>query len=294
MNINEEMNNNTRLLGKDGTLYFITDYNDTENIFSSPDIEENSKFKASIIDEKEVRYDVNCRLFNPKDDNIVVLCKLEGTVNEISFIYNDAYSVSISSKTSIKVKQLNYRIPFIYGEKQIWDLDDFPDFKFKFKFDSYIESGILFIHGIQNDYMVLDNCQTNKNELTCKMNIYKLKEILLKEEVIFKLGNMNDKYGIINFDLVYGIKVIYKLRYPSFISVQINNLIGDVDNSGSTVAYKINVGSFSMKFSTFFNLKFSNDEQRCFFKYYSENLIVCEIIGDREVYLEKNREPDYS
>ena len=105
---------------------------------------------------------------------------------------------------------------------------------------------------------------------------------------------MNDKYGIINFDLVYGIKVIYKLRYPSFISVQINNLIGDVDNSGSTVAYKINVGSFSMKFSTFFNLKFSNDEQRCFFKYYSENLIVCEIIGDREVYLEKNREPDYS
>ena len=32
MNINEEMNKNTRLLGVDGTLYFITDYIDTENM----------------------------------------------------------------------------------------------------------------------------------------------------------------------------------------------------------------------------------------------------------------------
>jgi len=44
MNINEEKNNNTILLGENGTLYFITDYNDTEEIFSSPEIEENSKF----------------------------------------------------------------------------------------------------------------------------------------------------------------------------------------------------------------------------------------------------------
>ena len=66
MNINEEKNKNTRLLGVNGTLYFITDYNDTENIFSSPDIEENSKFNSTIIDNEKNQYDVNCRLFNPK------------------------------------------------------------------------------------------------------------------------------------------------------------------------------------------------------------------------------------
>ena len=295
MNINEEMNKNTRLLGVDGTLYFITDYIDTENIFSSPDIEENSKFKGTIIDEKENQYEVNCRLFNPKEENIVVLCRLEGnlknennliTLNEISFIYNETYNVSISSKTSIKVNQLNYRIPFIYGEKQIWDLDNIFEFKFKFKFDSYNESDIIYIHGIQNDYMVLDDCKINKNELTCKMNTYKMKEILLKEEVIFKLGNMNDNYGIINFDLVYGIKVINKLRYPVSVSVQIQNLIGDVDNSGSTVAYEVNAVSLNMNFSTFFNLKFSNGEQKCFLKYNFKYLLVCQIIGDGEVYLE--------
>ena len=300
MNINEEMNKNTRLLGVDGTLYFITDYIDTENIFSSPDIEENSKFKGTIIDEKENQYEVNCRLFNPKEENIVVLCRLEGnlknennliTLNEISFIYNETYNVAISSKTSIKVNQLNYRIPFIYGEKQIWDLDNIFEFKFKFKFDSYNESDIIYIHGIQNDYMVLDDCKINKNELTCKMNTYKMKEILLKEEVIFKLGNMNDNYGIINFDLVYGIKVINKLRYPVSVSVQIQNLIGNVDNSGSTVAYEVNAVSLNMNFSTFFNLKFSNGEQKCFLKYNFKYLLVCQIIGDGEVYLETIEEP---
>ena len=67
MRINEEKNNNTILLGVNGTLYFITDYNDTEeDAFSSPDIEENSKIKTLIIDEDKNKYEVNCRLFNPK------------------------------------------------------------------------------------------------------------------------------------------------------------------------------------------------------------------------------------
>ena len=113
-----------------------------------------------------------------------------------------------------------------------------------------------------------------------------MKEILLKEEVIFKLGNMNDNYGIINFDLVYGIKVINKLRYPVSVSVQIQNLIGNVDNSGSTVAYEVNAVTFNMNFSTFFNLKFSNGEQKCFLKNNFKYLLVCQIIGDGEVYLE--------
>lgn len=298
MNINEEKNKNTRLLGVNGTLYFITDYNDTENIFSSPDIEENSKFNSTIIDNEKNQYDVNCRLFNPKNETIVVLCRFKGelknennviTLNEISFIYNNTYNASISSKTSIKVNQLNYRIPFIYAGHQLWDLGNSFDFKFKFKFDSYNETDILYIHGIQNDYMVLEGCTTNKNELTCKTNGNKIQEILLQEEVNFKLGNMNDNYGIINFDLVYDIKVIHNLTFPVTITANIRNLIENVTDSGSTIAYQIE--AFKMKFTPFFYLNFTNGKQKCFFKDNNGFLLVCEIIGDGETNLEMIEEP---
>ena len=139
--------------------------------------------------------------------------------------------------------------------------------------------------------MVLEGCTTNKNELTCKTNGNKIQEILLQEEVNFKLGNMNDNYGIINFDLVYDIKVVHNLTFPITITANIRNLIENVTDSGSTIAYQIEAPAFKMKFTPFFYLNFTNGKQKCFFKDNNGFLLVCEIIGDGETNLEMIEEP---
>ena len=170
-------------------------------------------------------------------------------------------------------------------KKQFWDSKEKYVFEFKFKFDSYINSDIIYIYGTQNDYMALDGCDVVKNQLTYKTDLYTMQQILTDEQVNFKLGTMNDNYGIIPFNLVYGITVIYKLSSSEAFTLKINGLLGNITNSGSTVAYRINGYSSLIQLSRFFYLNFTNGPQKCFFRD-NCNYMICEIIGDGETQLD--------
>ena len=91
----------------------------------------------------------------------MILCKLNEnlisgnqniTFTNIRIPYGD-YNITILSETAIKVNQLDFEIPFIYSDKQIINMnDDTKEYELKFKYDSYNENDLLYIHGTQYEY----------------------------------------------------------------------------------------------------------------------------------------------
>ena len=299
LRIKQEDNQINILIGQKGTLYFITNYNDNEtNIFDSSDIEEKTKFITTITDDEENYYNVNCRLFKPLNEKLVIICNLEENfkqekqnviLNNVKLNYN-GYNISIKSETSLKVDQLNYTIPFIYSDKQNIKMNEEIElYELKFKFDSYNKNDLLYIYGKQNDYTILDNCETYKKDLICKISKEKLESILKNKNIQFKLGNMNDNYGAISFDLVYDLNINYEIIKKIDLFITITKLLVDITESESSMAYDTNINSIPNLISDLFTLQFQQGNQSCYFKKNNINnlLIICLIKGKEEIYLGK-------
>ena len=62
INIKQEDNPSPITIGKNGTLYYMTDYNDNEtNIFNPSDIEEKTSFQTSFIEKDTSKdYKITC------------------------------------------------------------------------------------------------------------------------------------------------------------------------------------------------------------------------------------------
>ena len=115
-------------IGEKGVLSFITDYNDADNgIFNISDIETKTVFKSKIISDDKNEYDVNCRLWKPKNENITIRCRLDEYLFpskqrirlNASYINYDDYKISIFQDNFIEVEKVDSTIPFLYSEQQI-------------------------------------------------------------------------------------------------------------------------------------------------------------------------------
>ena len=148
LRIKEEYNKNIIKIENNGTLYFIIDFNDNgTNIFNQTDIEEKTKFNTTIIDDKQNIYEVICRLWKPIKENLVIICNLNDnlknenqniTLSNTTINYNDN-NIIILSEISLKVKQLSYKIPFIYSDHNYIHCSIYGSnieiFELKFKYD---------------------------------------------------------------------------------------------------------------------------------------------------------------
>ena len=298
--IKEEYNKNTIELGHQGTLYFYTDYSDNEeSIFDPSDIEEKTEFTSIITDGDKNSYNVNCRLWNPTHRQLIILCNLKDsliqnkvnhiTLNNTRLNYHE-YNITIISETSVKVIQLNYTIPFIYSDIQNINInDDTEIYELKFKYDSYNKEDILYLSG--NVYTVLDNCEKKEKELICKISKEKLKSIIANETERFFLQVMYDVHGIIKFNLSYEINVNYEISQKENIIITITKLLSQVAESSSAIAYETNtnIDIIDNLRSNYFKMKFTHDEQNCYFKKNNANniLLICIIFGSGDTSLQK-------
>ena len=249
LRIKKENNKNIIKIGKKKTIAFITNYNDNERKILTENKE--IEFDNKIIDENKNEYDVKCRLWNPNDDYIRILCDLERNLNspkeniilkEISFEYN-SYNISIYSDDYIQIEQYEYEIPFLYGEKQIISIkDEIETYNLKFIIDSYYND-LLYIYGEKNNYAILDNCEISNNnkELNCKLKKESLEEILIHNNDIFKIGAMNDYIGLIQFDNILDIKINYDNVLKKDIYIRITNLTGTSSEIGTPCGYETNI-----------------------------------------------------
>ena len=206
------------IIGENRILYFITKYNDNElNIFNSSDIEDKTKFET-IISDREKSYIANCRLWKPNNDNLRIICKTNNffanrgyfTIEQASFNYNE-YIINISFESEFGYGIKNYKIPFLYSERQIIEIkDEIECYNLKFKIEEY-DNEILYLYGEVNNSLILDNCQKNENDLNCTLTKEKLEEILVKNNEQFRVEALSEIEGLVKFIGVLNITINYEI-----------------------------------------------------------------------------------
>ena len=302
MRIKLEDNKEVKQIGRLGLIDFVTNYYDKErNIFDSSDIENMTVFTSKVIDQKGNSFSVNCRLWKPTNEKVRLFCTLneilyfnisEIILNNVSFSYKN-YTIFIFSKEPIKVKQLSYKVPFLYYETQEINIREGIDsYEFKFKIDSYNKE-LLFIHQ-RNSYTFLDNCINNKGLLICKISKEKLEEnLILFEDTQFKLSSFHNNLGTVLFSSVLDINIKYELVDKIDIIVEITKLLNSESESGVAVGYETNIStipnlktdSFLIPFYDLLKGEYTNIS--CYFKKNSKDamLFLCDIVDNGYFYI---------
>ena len=132
--IKVENNNNYIIIGQNGLLCLVTNYNDTENIFNIFEID-SYIFQLNFIDFKDNKiYKSDCNFWKALNENMRIFCKLENNfeigehnvyLNKTSFNYKNDYYIYLNSEfKNIKIKQLDTNISLLYSEKQVINIDN--------------------------------------------------------------------------------------------------------------------------------------------------------------------------
>ena len=223
INIKKEDNQESISIERNGTLYYITDYNDNEsNIFNSSDIEERTAF-ITVLTEKDSSkvYNITCRLWKPTHGNLRLFCKLKEQlsyycknikINNYTFNYGN-YNISINFHLEwIEINQYDH-FPFLYSDEQILNIDDENDsYNLKFNIVSYDnDNDISVIGGKFLNTKILNNCKVKEKELLCEIK---------KEDLIGILQINGGSLFLYYFFPTEDIR-LYK-QYPNVFNIIVN------------------------------------------------------------------------
>ena len=231
MRIKKE-NNMKITIGKNGVLYFITNYYDENNLFDYNDIENKFVFESEIFDENQNEYYAKCKLWKTSDSLIRIICDLKENLKyshqniklkEISFDYNN-YVFYIVSPNFIEVNQVDYSLPFLYSDIQYITINNSyysSSYNLIFKIESY-NNDILFLNGSNNNYVILDNCKANSinNILTCEISYDKLNEVIILKNENLTIGALNDNLGVYKINSIFPIRI--QADYNPKINIYVN------------------------------------------------------------------------
>ena len=302
LKIRKEDNYFERTIGKNGVLYFITDFNDYDfNLFNSSNIEEKTAFETKLTDEEGNKYVACCRLWKPFNETLRIICKLNESlihsynyinIDKVKFEYNNEFNISIISEfDKIPVNQLNITLPFIYSDKQIINADYYGEYSYelKFKFETYNDE-LLELYDSLNE-IILDKCYTTNKELICTINKETIEEILNYNGEAFSINILNDEIGVYHLDTIFDIEIYYANMEKFDVHLKVTKLLKNKGEAYNFIAYETET-DYSMKdniitksFSLSFNNNFKND--RCFLKKYegSSLLLLCMFQSEGEYYL---------
>ena len=260
---------NNIVIGKKGTLFLKTSYNDNDNIFNDTDIED-IRFTAKINDINGTYYSIVCELWKSANNFINLICHLnqsliykkqEIILKEAKFTYKE-YTIIIYSNEYTFVEQLNYTIPLLYSDNQtIVIKEENNEYNLIFQIGEYNNED-LFLFGTINNFLKLDDCDINKRKMTCKIEKEKLEEILSLNGELFKVISINDEIGTIYSDFVGKIIVNYDLFNKEDIYVGISKILNNETELGIPIAFETNITSISNLNS----YRFDDIDGYCYFK----------------------------
>ena len=251
--IRKENNKITIEKGKNGPIVLNTDYNDYEKkIFNDKEIEEDTKFNSTITDQSDNKYEVTCKLWNTKEQNIRIICNLNESLkemekyhyihlNEVKFEYSN-YNISISQIGDLEVYESEYDTPFLYYEPQMININNNDNLYYlNFKIENY-NNELLYIYGqSENNYAILDKCQKTEKKLKCEIKKEVLEETLTINGEIFKVGAIDDNRGLIDLENIFDIQIFYKDIQKEDIYLELTGFISSTNEVGVPVGIETNI-----------------------------------------------------
>ena len=266
ISIKKELNQDEIKISNNGVFFLVTDYNNKEKkIFKTND---NITFVGKLIDYSyEDPYEVNCKFWILNDDNLRIICKSNRHLtyspyymhlNKAVVIYKN-YIINIEQNEQFEFIEKYEYAPILYSEKQTINLsNDLELYELKFKIEEY-NNDLLYIYGFNDNYAILDNCQNDTEELTCKITKEKIESILTENNEQFKIGAINDTIGLIPLEHILNITIKYENVQKEDIIIQLTKIVGGITEKGTPFAYETNITDFpsfiSQKFNNYFYIK---------------------------------------
>ena len=285
LGIDRENNpNRLKQIGSYGTIGLIT--NDTfPYLFNSSDIEDETRFNASFLDDHSaISYKFNCRLWNPKNSNLVVLCsnislpyqRRNLTFYFGSLYYGDKYITIYSDYVYFEFEQLNEKIPFLYSEPQYINLlaeQDYYELRFKFE-NKYPEENLTLTEREEAiSLATMNNCSSWNKELICLVQRKKIEEIFTYNDSL-ALAYLSELNGIFKYDMVLDIKVRYN-QTKQDINIVFNEVLNKVSEVNSMIAISTNIANIEPLTTKTFLFEFYDGSiyptKKCHFKKYDNN-----------------------
>ena len=281
INIKYENNREPIIIGKKGTFYFITDFNDNEtNIFDSSDIEEKTSFQTYIKESSYYPYfDSTCRLWKPTHENLRLFCQIYKnlhinrittiSLNNYTFIYgNNIISINFLENW-FYVNELEL-FPFIYSDEQIINIEDEIDYyHLKFNIESYNDSQILYLGGKFLNRKILNNYKVTGKELICEIKKDDLIEILPMNGgnlYLYSFSPENTDYYMQKHINVLNIKVYIKNLKKTDIYVEINKILDKTLQNNNFVSFETNVTNISDLITEEGLCKLNENNYTCYLK----------------------------
>ena len=246
INVKSEDNQNL-IVGYEGVLCLKAEFNKSQSeLFNPETIEEDTKFELDFT-ELTTEDKLKCRLWMTSE-RIYLFCDphfAEGShslfIKDKSFEYKSQYLIKITFDDIISLEQSNKHIPFIYSYEQKISLDkNLSSYELKFKIQTYNKE-ILYIYGKEYNYGVLEDCENNSKEITCKISKEKIEEILILNNESFQIGAMSDALGLVKFDCVSQIIITYEKVQKEDLYIQLEEIVGRISEMNTPVAFKSNV-----------------------------------------------------
>ena len=160
-------NPNTLIIGKNGIVMFVTNYNDNEtNIFDKTDI--NKYEGTTIVYHYNRNYTANCKLYKPNKGNMTLICKLNEKLYSdmvdvilYEFIINyKQYKVHILSNEYIMVLQVDYDLPFLYSDNQVININnERSTYTLNFNIEAYNDESLILNGSSYSNHLIIDKCQ---------------------------------------------------------------------------------------------------------------------------------------
>ena len=266
ISIKKELNQDEIKISNNGVFFLVTDYNNKEKkIFKTND---NITFVGKLIDYSyEDPYEVNCKFWILTDDNLRIICKSNRHLtyspyymhlNKAVVIYKN-YIINIEQNEQFEFIEKYEYAPILYSEKQTINLsNDLELYELKFKIEEY-NNDLLYIYGFNDNYAILDNCQNDTEELSCKITKEKIESILTENNEQFKIGAINDTIGLIPLEHILNITIKYENVQKEDIIIQLTKIVGGITEKGTPFAYETNITDFpsfiSQKFNNYFYIK---------------------------------------
>ena len=280
-------------------MFWFTNYIDSENIFNETGIEK-YYFPGNFFEPDDNRlYKSSCNLWKRQDEKIRLVCQFKDYLlnkeqninfNNIKFIYNDTYKVTINfHNKNIVITEIDSDISFIYSDKQELNINNF-DSKYYLTFHKNIyDERALYLYKIDQKYIKLGTNKFN-NDLNRTVNKDELFEIFSYSGEKFYLAEKLESEGWYIFNLVLDITINSWINKEE-INVKVGKLLTPIASKNEYIAYETNVEKISTLITDKFELESENNEKiKCIFeKNIKRNnlLLLCEATKDGKYKLGK-------
>ena len=269
-------------LWKDSTFGLYSNVSNPLNIFDQSDIEKQI-IETKLRVENSIALKIKCHLWYTKLYPLTAICDLKDappnlknikfSIDEYIFTYKSKRIKFYSNKIEAEVK----KIPFIYSDLQILDLDDKNDvYYLNFKTGLFYDTNLCVIEYYLNryiHYLPLDKCDVKDRNMTCKITRKKIESFLwdsISNESYFTTLSFSSEYGVkVNYFDRF-IKIIKKEKKKETVYVKVKSLLTYPVKPGSMLAYETNITDISALETIKFELKFIADKtqrkEKCYLK----------------------------